>query len=380
MITKPLKVLVCLGLLCAMVYGGNGWCYTAMGPYAQAGVNAEALSIEDDSQSPPLNISRPTITRTPSSDEGSSYSSGASYPRTNRYAQYPRRMRPRVAPRPCFPFNPAGSLSSLPRLFGLPGLSLKKLPCNAYLPRIKPRQFELSGRLWHTTLNSSTILWGTNTMGAAGTELDLHDDLKLDKHKWLAEWEGRYQLKCKWAMRYSFMLVQYGATQILDPTEGFYFGNQFYSPGVEVTTRWDRLIHRFELVYDWFNSKHAVSSFFMGYNLYDDKLRLISPTLNNHRTRARGFGLASAGMSLDRVVALVGGSMASVHCRWSMQFLQGYLGWDGSAMGRISIPMGAGRFGYLETGWRWMVLKRREPINMDETSLDGIMISSGMVF
>jgi hypothetical protein len=42
--------------------------------------------------------------------------------------------------------------------------------------------------------------------------------------------------------------------------------------------------------------------------------------------------------------------------------------------------MGAGRFGYIETGWRWITLNRREPINMDETSLDGIMISSGMVF
>jgi hypothetical protein len=229
-------------------------------------------------------------------------------------------------------------------------------------------------------MNASTILWGTNNLGGRGTELDLHDDLALDRSKWLAEWEGRYQLKCKWGLQYSFMLIQYGATQVLEPGEDFFFGNFLHTAGAEVTTTWDRLIHRFELVYDWFSSKHATSSIYAGYHMYDDKLRVTSPTLASIRTRSRGFGLASAGISFNRVVAMVGGSMASVHCKWSMQFLEGYLGWDGSAMGRISVPMGAGRFGYIETGWRWIVLQRREPVDMDETSLDGIMVSSGMVF
>ena len=86
-------------------------------------------------------------------------------------------------------------------------------------------------------------------------------------------------------------------------------------------------------------------------------------------------------MSVDRVISKVGDQgIASVHCRWSVQFLEGFLGWDGFAAGRIAIPYCRGQFGYLEAGWRWIVLDRHMPSNTDKTSLDGPIASVGLVF
>jgi hypothetical protein len=91
--------------------------------------------------------------------------------------------------------------------------------------------------------------------------------------------------------------------------------------------------------------------------------------------------LANAGITLERVWRDVGGGgVASLHCKWSMQFLEGWLGWDGSAVARLSVPMNCGRFGYLEAGWRWVELKRSQSTDMDRTSMDGFTGTMGLVF
>ena len=65
-------------------------------------------------------------------------------------------------------------------------------------------------------------------------------------------------------------------------------------------------------MYDWYKQKHAVSSIFAGYSLYDDKLE-VSDVFQT-RSRSRGFGLAYAGGSIDRVIRNLGcgGAAASV--------------------------------------------------------------------
>ncbi len=87
-----------------------------------------------------------------------------------------------------------------------------------------------------------------------------------------------------------------------------------------------------------------------------------------------------AGMSIDRVIRCIGSGTASVHCKASVQFLEGYFGWDGFATGRMTVPMDCGRFGYIEAGWRWIVLERTTPSYRDKTSMDGLMGSVGLVF
>jgi hypothetical protein len=164
------------------------------------------------------------------------------------------------------------------------------------------------------------------------------------------------------------------------PAINFFFGNAFYPMSFPSVSQWNRYIYRWDLVYDWYKQKHAVSSIFAGYSLYDDKLRVSD--VFQYRKRSRGFGLSYAGMSIERAIRNLGcgGAAASCHCKASVQFLEGFFGWDAQAMGRISVPMDCGRFGYIEAGWRWMVLERSQPSDTDKTSLDGLIGAAGLVF
>jgi hypothetical protein len=145
-----------------------------------------------------------------------------------------------------------------------------------------------------------------------------------------------------------------------------------------VLSKWDRNIYRWDVVYDWFQGPHAVSSIFAGYALYDDKLSVSN--VSQSRARSHTFGLAFAGGSIDRVIRNVGSGAASIHCKASVEFLEGYIGWDGYAAGRFAVPLACGRYGYLEAGWRWIVLEMRRPTNTDKTSLDGLIGAVGLVF
>jgi len=249
-------------------------------------------------------------------------------------------------------------------------------PLNICLPRPGPKQFHFDVKLWHAKLNASTIVWGTNLIGGKGTELDLHDDLGLSKYNYIPEYEVRYNLRQNWGLRYSFMPINFRDNHV--PTFTFFFGNAVYGAFVPILTIWDRYIHRWDLVYDWHQGKTATSSIFAGYSLYDEKL-----TVSNvfaRRSRSLGFGLAFAGMSIEKVVTKIKRSTASMNCKWSLSFLEGFFGWDGYAAGRLSVPMECGRFGYMEVGWRWIVLERNYPTNANNTSLDGLTATAGLVF
>ena len=59
----------------------------------------------------------------------------------------------------------------------------------------------------------------------------------------------------------------------------FWFGNEPWLFGWPMLTQWDRKIHRVELLYNWFQAPHAVSTIFGGYQLVDDKLTVQYPQL-----------------------------------------------------------------------------------------------------
>jgi hypothetical protein len=246
-----------------------------------------------------------------------------------------------------------------------------------YLPRIGCKQFQLDAKLWYARLNSSSVIFGTDLAGGAGTEVDMNEDLGLRRYEYVAEYESRCQIRPNWGVEFSFMPIQYRDNST--PQNWFFFGNALYAAYVPILTQWDRFIYRWDVIYNWFQAPHAVSGIFAGYSLYDDKLT-VSNVIQS-RSRSRGFGLAYAGASIERVIRdFCGGGTASLNCKWSVEFLEGYFGWDGYAAGRVAVPMQGGRFGYLEAGWRWIVLGRGYPTDTDKTSLDGFIGTVGVVF
>ncbi len=342
------------------------------------GLQGEALSA-DPSVNPAVQMrSVGRSSRNPtysSSTQSRGYSrSGTAFPQNPTAVALPQNPGPAYCPPQGCP--PSSGTQGWGSPFTPGGMALSFPWWTPLLPRPGCKQFELSARIWYSRLNASTIVWGTNLIGGEGTELDLHNDLGLTTYNWIPEYEGRFQLKQNWGIRFSFMPISLRENST--PQFGFFFGNSFYPAFVPIVTTWDRKIYRWDIVYNWFQQRHAVSSIFAGYSLYDDKL--VVSNILQYRTRSNTFGLAYAGMSIDRVIRCLGAGTASIHCRASAQFLEGYFGWDGYATGRMSVPMDCGRYGYIEAGWRWIVLERNTPSYRDKTSIDGAIGAVGLVF
>lgn len=374
-IIKPLKVLVCLAIILTLSSSPAGWGYSSAD--VSGGIQGEALSAEPAVQpgrqyrSPakPVGRSQSIESAAQSSTRSQTVQGVPDY--SSRYAVSPGPLNYPPQSQP-FPGGPQG--------FGLfqQGVPFGPSSCGPtpFLPRIGCKQFQVDAKLWYARLNSNTITFGTDLGGGPGTELDLKRDLGLSTHRYIAEYEGRCQIRPNWGIEFSFMPIQYRDNST--PQNGFFFGNAFYPAGDPIVTQWDRFIYRWDVIYSWFQAPHAVSSIFAGYALYDDNLRVGDDFQT--RSRSRGFGLAYAGGSIERVIRNFCGGTASCNCKGSVQFLDGYFGWDGSAAARLSVPMQGGRFGYVEAGWRWIVLERQYPTDADKTSLDGAIGTVGLVF
>jgi hypothetical protein len=377
-LTKPLKVLVCLAFVMAAV---TVTCAPAA-PVSSPGAQGDALSADPGpTPADQLRLRPQTPDQAfPATHKSTSHHSS---PATTSYSSSHYSGSPMYSANPSYSTNPPppyaqGPYPGRPQsgLFCPQGMPMQAPFCGTYLPRIGCKGFLSESRLWYATLETSRITWGTNLAGGKGSTLDLHDDLGLQKQRYLVEYITRCQIKKNWGLEFSFMPLEYRDNFF--PRRFFFFGNAFYPVGVSTLTQWNRYIYRWDMAYDWFQAPHAVSSLFAGYSLYDDKLTVSNVFVS--RSRSITFGLAYAGMSVQKAVKTIGCATASINCKWSVQFLEGFYGWDGYTAGRFSIPMPGGRFAYVEAGWRWIVLRRDYPTNADQTNIDGVIGSCGMVF
>lgn len=402
---KPLKLLVCLGVILIIAISASAWAYESTGAPLAPGIQGEALSADPTVQTVPPLRSQPKhyapqhVTTEPRSS-GTSHKhrksrSSAETVFTPSRSSRSSRVAPGIVsygrtavtpsiPATAWPVQASAAGSSLAGACGSAGScgsTLGYAPCVPVLPRPGAKQFQLEARIWYASLNSSTVQWGTIPGGFLSTELDLVNNLGLRRHEYVGEYVAQCQFRCNWAVRYTFLPIHYRDN--FTNWTPFWYGNVLWPFG-QMLTQWDRNIHTWELVYSWFQAPHAVSSVFAGYRLVDDKLQVSYPLLAGvgySRIRSEDAHLATAGISVDKVITRLGGcATASMHCQWSAQFLESYFGWDGFAVGRISVPMNQGRFGYLEAGWKWLVLERSQPSNIDKTSLDGAIAAIGLVF
>ncbi len=369
-IAKPLKLLVCLAVVSIITtYSAGmdiGWAYSDLS--GNAGIQGDALSAEPKAQSAQQLRSRGAV-RTPYT---SSVSSGV--PRVS-YSQNPVPKYSVPAPFPAPPACGPGPQSSFVPPFSSLGFGGGSC-APPFLPRIGCSRFQLAARIWHGNLVNSTVLWGTNLIGGPGTELNLTNNLGLSRYQWMGDYEAQCQVKYNWGLRANFTPINYRDNTF--PQQFFFFGSAFYPAFTSTLTKWDRFIYRAYLTYDWFKQPHAISTIFAGYTQIDDKL-----TISNFfqtRSRSQATHLASAGIQFERFIRFLGSSVVSTNCRASIDFLEGWLGWDGYAVGRVSVPMGQGRWGYLEAGWRWLVFEYSKPTNIDKTSIDGFIGGVGLIF
>lgn len=368
-IIKPLKLLVCLVLVSLITIfsaADIGWAYSDLS--GSTGIQGDALSAEPKMPSSQQLRSRGAV-RTPYTTTVTPAPPKATYS-ANPGPAY-QVGNPAPAAQAC---PPAGQ----PSFFGaFSGQGLWGATCvPPYLPRMGCSRIHLAARLWYVKLDNSTILWGTNGIGGPGTELDLHKNLGLTKYQYLGDYEATCQVKYNWGLRAAFTPINYRDNFI--PQTGYFWGNTFYPAFTSTLTKWDRYIYRAYLTYDWFKQPHAISTIYAGYSQVDDKLAVSN--VFQTRARSQSIHMASAGIGFERFIRFLGSSIVSTNCRATIDFLEGYVGWDGYAAARVSVPMNQGRWGYLEAGWRWLGLEYSSPTNVDKTSLDGFMAGMGLIF
>lgn len=378
-IVKPLKLLVCLCVLSLTLITAA----TVTVSWAYGDISGSTV-IQGDALSAEPRINQQYRSKAPVRTQQSAVSSGYTARRSYYSAPpmaYPGNpsqgaICPPGNPGPGSAFGPVPQGGGLSNFFGLQGFGYGQCGPPPFLPRMGCSKFQLNAKIWYSNLNSSTIVWGSNAIGGEAPQLSLTKNLGLRQYEYLSEYEGQCQVKSNWGIRVSFMPIRYRDNFI--PSQMFFYGNILYPAFVSTLTIWDRNIYRAALVYDWFKQPHAIASLFAGYTLVDDKLTVSNPIQT--RTRNRAAHLATAGVSFERFVRYLGTSVASINCKWSIDFLEGHLGWDGYAAGRISVPMNYGRYGYIEAGWRWVVLEIDQPCNVNKISLEGAMAAVGIIF
>src|SRR5271157_933896 len=239
-IIKPLKVLVCLAIILTFASDPAGWGYSSSD--VSGGIQGDALSA-DPAVQPSRQYRSPAkpVVRSESTQPAVHRSV-----RTQTVQAPPGYSSPpyAVAPPPLnYPPQPQ-SCPPGPQGFGLfqQGVPFGPTSCGIppYLPRIGCKQFQVDAKLWYARFNSNTVIFGTDLAGGPGTELDLNRDLGLRNNQYIAEYEGRCQIRPNWGIEFSFMPIQFRDNST--PQNGFFFGNAFFPAFVPLLTQWDRFI------------------------------------------------------------------------------------------------------------------------------------------
>jgi len=210
-------------------------------------------------------------------------------------------------------------------------------------------------------------------------EVDFNGDLGLPDHAVIGSVEVSYRFRPKWSVRYSLM----PSTLNGSGTAGrdFVFGGNSYNTMQNTQVKWERLYHRAGLVYDPIRTCRARVSVFGEYVRIDEKLSVIEvgccgDSFDNE------LNMGMAGLEFER--CLQTGRFCntlSLQCRAGVAFLDEAFGSDIRTGVRYSIPMGNGRWGYLEGGYRYLTFKKGySDFKQIDTCMEGGFLKMGFLF
>jgi hypothetical protein len=275
--------------------------------------------------------------------------------------------------------------------FGRPITKVKppcvSIPCAFTPPCILPRagckQWEMSAsvtwaRVW------GTVAWPrySRINTTYTTEADLTDDLQIPKSQTLVELTASYQFRPHWALRYSVMFDEVNGGG--DPQDQFYFGPNTYTItiGYNISTKWEYAYQRVGLVYNAINTCGYSLSVFADWMHTDDKINLNCNTCGNQTyIFSVGGDTAIAGLEIQKCLqtAFNGGTF-SLRAKAGVIFLDDTEGWDVKTGLRYSIPLGCGRWGFAEGGYRFFDYKKSPTAYLWHHAMEGGYVEAGFVF
>lgn len=242
-----------------------------------------------------------------------------------------------------------------------------------------PGQWEASTQVFFARLGG-TVEWAYGTVVVNDPEVDFYDDLGLDKHDVFLEYSGRYQLRPSWSLYYSAMPIEIQSTH--HPQESFTFGGWTYSAGSAVKSKWQFLYQRVGLFYHPINTPAMMVSLGASWLFNDQRIELSSGSCTGWCSvldRTRNMVMTSIEVQ-HCVITLPNVSTLSTDNRFGIGWLDDTLTLDIQAGLRYSVPMNAGRWGYVRGGYRFLDFKEdRNDLRLD-TSLEGGFVELGLIF
>ncbi len=216
--------------------------------------------------------------------------------------------------------------------------------------------------------------------GIAAPDVDLNSNLSLPDHGVIGAFTAQYHFRPGWSVRYSIMPMAMEATG--QPNGTFTFGSlQAFGAGQNVKTKWDRLQQNIGMAYDPIHSSSSKVTVFGEYVRVNERLSVYQvgccgDALDND------LNMAMAGLEFERCLRTSRHcNTLSCECRVGIAFGDDAVGSDISTALRYSIPLRAGRWGFIKGGYRYLSFnKKYSDFKLMDTTMEGGFVQMGFIF
>ncbi len=250
-------------------------------------------------------------------------------------------------------------------------------------------RWEISGGVLFASLRGS-IAW-PRYAGAYGNyggyygntnEANFSDALQLPGHLAVPTWSIKYMFRPNWAARYSGLAFEAkGGGQ---PSQYVMFGpnQQFYGIGQSVQSKYQHGYHRVGLVYDAIRRYGSTVRVFADWVHVDDRIELLASNYTGQvAVFSNGTDAAITGLELQKYVkSSANGATLSWDCRAGAIFLDDVQGVDAQAGAQYTIPLNAGRTGFVRAGYRIVQLQKAPSSFLLKDELQGGYMEMGFIF
>jgi len=262
-------------------------------------------------------------------------------------------------------------------------------PC--ILPAPLPGQWEIGVQVLFARIGGkilwprySPYYWGWNWgQGDDFLAAGFSDRLMLPAHKTLVDFKVRYQFRPNWAVRYSIIPLELSGGGWPDYYSWFIFGNQLFTGGQPIQSKWQHTYQRLGLIYDAIRTCGMKVSVFADWVHADDRIDVNCTYCGFFtQTFSKGTDAAMVGLEVQRCMMKTrNGGTFSCDYKAGGIFLDDVEGYDVEVGGRYSIPLnGNGRWGYIKGGYRVVDLKKSQSEFLLKNQLEGGFVEFGFIF
>ena len=283
----------------------------------------------------------------------------------------------KVKPKPIVKCRPAEVSTVATDLYGLAPACI--------LPMAPERGWEMDVEaLFARTKGKVRYVRGTYGYGYYGygtvPDVDLNSNLGIPEHAVVGSFSARYHFRPRWSVRYSIMPMTMEATS--QPTGTFTFGTtQSFGVGQNVKVKWERLQQNIGLAYDTIRTPTSKVTVFGEYVRINERLGAYQigccgDAFDND------LNMVMAGLEMERCLR-TSRLCNTLSCECKVGFACGddAFGADISTALRYSIPLKAGRWGFIKGGYRYMTFnKKYSDFKLMDMAMEGGFVQMGFVF